>query len=130
MDNINNHNENKVTSPDQLLEDINSDKSLRPTSFNDFIGQEKIIDNLKVYIKAAKNPLRFIGINKIGLERNGFKKSQIENVSSMCRILFQEGNNNSKAIQILEKNIKNCIEKEEMIKFIKNSRIGILKGFY
>ena len=54
MDNTNNHNENKVTSPDQLLEDINSDKSLRPTSFNDFIGQEKIIDNLKVYIKAAK----------------------------------------------------------------------------
>ena len=54
MDNTNNHNENKVTSPDQLLEDINSEKSLRPTSFNDFIGQEKIIDNLKVYIKAAK----------------------------------------------------------------------------
>ena len=54
MDNTNHHKENKVNSPNQLLEDIHSDKSLRPTSFNDFIGQEKIIDNLKVYIKAAK----------------------------------------------------------------------------
>ena len=93
-------------------------------------GGSLVRKDVPPYIKAAKNPLRFIGINKIGLERNGFKKSQIENISSMCRILFQEGNNNSKAIQILEKNIKNCIEKEEMIKFIKNSRIGILKGFY
>ena len=53
MDNTNHHKENKVTAPNQLLEDVHSDKSLRPTSFNDFIGQEKIIDNLKVYIKAA-----------------------------------------------------------------------------
>jgi len=54
MDNTNHQNENDITSPNQLLEDINSDKSLRPTCFNDFVGQEKIIENLKVYIEAAK----------------------------------------------------------------------------
>ena len=54
MDKTNHQNENNITSPNQLLEDINSDKSLRPLSFNDFIGQEKIVDNLKVYIEAAK----------------------------------------------------------------------------
>ena len=54
MTNTNHQNENKVTSPNQLIEDINSDKSLRPSTFNDFIGQEKIVDNLKVYIEAAK----------------------------------------------------------------------------
>ena len=46
MDKTNHQNENKIISPDQQLEDINSDKSLRPSSFSDFIGQEKIIDNL------------------------------------------------------------------------------------
>ena len=45
-----NQNENKVTSPNQLLEDVNADKSLRPTTFSDFVGQEKIVENLKVYI--------------------------------------------------------------------------------
>ena len=54
MDNTNHQNENKIISPNQQLEDINSEKSLRPASFSEFIGQEKIIDNLKVYIKAAK----------------------------------------------------------------------------
>tara|TARA_B100000900_G_scaffold282262_1_gene241555 strand:+ start:1357 stop:2379 length:1023 start_codon:yes stop_codon:yes gene_type:complete len=53
--NKNNHqDDNKLTSPNQLIEDINTDKSLRPLSFNDFVGQEKIVENLKVYIEAAK----------------------------------------------------------------------------
>ena len=54
MDSTNHQNKNNITSPNQLLEDINSDKSLRPLTFNDFIGQDKIIENLKVYIEAAK----------------------------------------------------------------------------
>ena len=48
----------------------------------------------------------------------------------MYRVLFQEGNNISKAIEIIEKKYKNSVEKEEIIKFIKNSKSGIIKGFY
>tara|TARA_B100000614_G_scaffold7435_1_gene6922 strand:+ start:7460 stop:8482 length:1023 start_codon:yes stop_codon:yes gene_type:complete len=54
MDKNNHQDDNKLTSPNQLIEDINTDKSLRPLSFNDFVGQEKIVENLKVYIEAAK----------------------------------------------------------------------------
>ena len=54
MNNTNHQNENKITSPNQLAEDVHPEKSLRPQCFNDFIGQEKIIQNLKVYIEAAK----------------------------------------------------------------------------
>ena len=46
--------QNDLTSPQKQLEDVQSDLSLRPDSFTNFIGQSKIIDNLKVYIKAAK----------------------------------------------------------------------------
>ncbi len=53
--NTDNHNiQNDLTSPQKQLEDVQSDLSLRPDSFTNFIGQSKIIDNLKVYIKAAK----------------------------------------------------------------------------
>ncbi len=31
------------------------DKALRPNSFNEFVGQKKFIDNLKIYIAGAKN---------------------------------------------------------------------------
>ena len=48
-----NSNEN-LTSPKKIEEDQTNDNSLRPQSFNDFVGQSDIIDNLKVYIEAAK----------------------------------------------------------------------------
>jgi Holliday junction DNA helicase RuvB len=53
--NKDNHNsQNELTSPQKQLEDVKADFSLRPDSFDSFVGQEKIIDNLKVYIKAAQ----------------------------------------------------------------------------
>jgi len=55
MDKQNHQEDEKITSPDQLIEDINTDKSLRPMTFNDFVGQEQIVANLKIYIEAAKN---------------------------------------------------------------------------
>ena len=55
MNKANHHNQNELTSPAQQSEDVQSELSLRPDSFDNFIGQTKIIDNLKVYIEAAKN---------------------------------------------------------------------------
>mgnify|MGYP001381993467 FL=1 len=55
MDKQNHQEDEKITTPDQLIEDINTDKSLRPMTFNDFVGQEQIVANLKIYIEAAKN---------------------------------------------------------------------------
>ena len=54
MNNANDNIQNDLTSPIKQVEDIQSDISLRPDSFDNFIGQQNIIENLKVYIKAAK----------------------------------------------------------------------------
>lgn len=43
----------KNTTPERFNDDIELDKSLRPKEFNDFIGQQKIVNNLKVFIQAA-----------------------------------------------------------------------------
>jgi holliday junction DNA helicase RuvB len=41
-----------ITSPEKFPED-EIDSSLRPRTFDDFTGQKKIVDNLKVFIEAA-----------------------------------------------------------------------------
>ena len=41
------------TSDNLPSEDKEFDKALRPTSFNDFAGQESILDNLKIFVEAA-----------------------------------------------------------------------------
>jgi len=43
-----------ITDPKELNEDIRLDNTLRPLSFNEYVGQEKIKDNLNILIEAAK----------------------------------------------------------------------------
>lgn len=43
-----------VINPKQLNEDRYLDSTLRPTSFNEYVGQEKIKENLNILIEAAK----------------------------------------------------------------------------
>lgn len=42
------------TSPERLEHDAEVDQTLRPLQFDEFVGQEKIVENLKVFIAAAK----------------------------------------------------------------------------
>ncbi|MCS7180818.1 MAG: Holliday junction branch migration DNA helicase RuvB [bacterium] len=45
----------RMTSPEIRNEDIKYENTVRPRNFNEFIGQEKVKENLKVFISAAKN---------------------------------------------------------------------------
>jgi Holliday junction DNA helicase RuvB len=40
--------------PETLEEDFGFEQSLRPTSFSDYIGQQKVKDNLSVFLRAAR----------------------------------------------------------------------------
>ncbi len=42
------------TTPEQLVNDAELDQTLRPLQFENFVGQKKIVDNLKIFIAAAK----------------------------------------------------------------------------
>ncbi|RMD94405.1 MAG: Holliday junction branch migration DNA helicase RuvB [Calditrichaeota bacterium] len=42
-----------MTSPEPFTDERDFDRTLRPTSFDDFIGQDKLKENLRVFIQAA-----------------------------------------------------------------------------
>ena len=44
-----------ITSPDRFEADVLVEQTLRPSSFDDFVGQQETVENLKIYIKAAIN---------------------------------------------------------------------------
>ena len=48
-------NENRIVTPDYTETDREIENSLRPKTLNEYIGQEKVKENLKVFIDAAKN---------------------------------------------------------------------------
>jgi holliday junction DNA helicase RuvB len=46
--------ENDITCQDGLLHEQEHERSLRPAGFNEFIGQKKLTENLKIFIQSAK----------------------------------------------------------------------------
>lgn len=46
--------EDRILDPSEITEDTESDNPLRPQSLDEYIGQEKVKENLKVFIDAAK----------------------------------------------------------------------------
>ncbi|MBQ6848011.1 MAG: Holliday junction branch migration DNA helicase RuvB [Clostridia bacterium] len=46
--------ENRIVSPDYSFTEDEAELSLRPKTLNDYIGQDKVKDNLRIYITAAK----------------------------------------------------------------------------
>ncbi|HEX9653605.1 MAG TPA: Holliday junction branch migration DNA helicase RuvB [bacterium] len=47
--------EKKATTPERLEGENELDKTLRPLQFGDFVGQDKIKENLAIFIRAAKD---------------------------------------------------------------------------
>lgn len=46
--------QNRIVNPNKTDLDFDTDNPLRPNSINDYIGQEKVKENLSIFIKAAK----------------------------------------------------------------------------
>lgn len=91
-------------------------------------GLSKIVKDVPPYVIAARDPLTYEGINSIGLSRRGFESFKINELKEIYRIIFQERRNLTHALDLIETNFKVTPERDEIIRFIRNSTRGIIKG--
>ena len=82
------------------------------------------------YVKAAREPLSFVGINSVGLRRRGFSSSKIIDIQNIYRILYQKKYNNTQALEIIAAELSPTPERDEIIQFVENSQRGIMKGYF
>lgn len=93
-------------------------------------GGSLVRKSVPPYIRAAREPLSYIGVNRIGLERRGYNVEQINRIHEIYRILFVKGLNISNAISELKSSIPACSELDEVLHFIKaTEKTGILRSF-
>jgi UDP-N-acetylglucosamine acyltransferase len=90
-------------------------------------GHTVVRKDVPPFIKAAREPLSYMGINIVGLQRRGFSKETINEISSIYHILFVEKNTTSVAMGIIEKKFDSSPIKEQILGFINQSRTGIIK---
>ena len=91
-------------------------------------GASLIRKSVPPYIRVAREPLQFIGVNTIGLARRGFDKESIKTIEDIYRIIFVRGHNLTNALEIVENEIPDCTVRQEVIEFIRSQKEGIVRG--
>ena len=92
-------------------------------------GGSLVRKNVPPYVKAAHEPISYVGINSVGLRRRGFSEENITEIQDIYRTIFVKGYRNSFAIEKVKEEMPSTPIREEIISFIVNSPKGIMKGF-
>jgi acyl-[acyl-carrier-protein]--UDP-N-acetylglucosamine O-acyltransferase len=92
-------------------------------------GGSLIRKDIPPYVKVAREPISYAGINSVGLRRRGFTNDKIFEIQKIYRSIFQMKMNTTQAIEYIEKEMLPTVERDEIITFIQNSPRGIVKGY-
>ncbi|MFT7036517.1 MAG: UDP-N-acetylglucosamine acyltransferase [Cyclobacteriaceae bacterium] len=93
-------------------------------------GGSLVRKDVPPFVKGAREPLSYVGINSIGLRRRGFSPEKIREIQNIYRILYQRNYNTTQASEIIEAEMEATPERDEILQFIKNSKRGIMKGYF
>ena len=92
-------------------------------------GHTVIRKDVPPYVKAAREPMSYMGINIVGLQRRAFSAEKIETISRIYHLLFVANSSTSSALETISEKVPEGETREEILKFIKDSRIGIIKRY-
>lgn len=92
-------------------------------------GGSLIRKDIPPYIKVAREPMTYAGINSVGLRRRGISNEKIIEIQNIYRVIFQMKMNVSQALAYAEKELAPTPERDEILLFIQNSQRGIIKGY-
>lgn len=91
-------------------------------------GGSLVRKDVPPFIKAAREPLSYCGINTIGLRRRGFSNDKINEIQEIYRHIYLKGLNNADALELIEADISPSPERDEVLHFIRSSERGIMRG--
>lgn len=92
-------------------------------------GASQVRKDVPPYVKAARNPLSYAGVNAVGLRRRGFTSEQMNVIQGVYRVLFQKSKNVTQALAVIEEEFEPSPERDLIIEFLHNSPRGLMKGY-
>ena len=89
-------------------------------------GGSRTSQDVPPYVIAGKEPIRYAGINIVGLRRRGFSNELIELIHEAYRLLYSKGVR-AEGILEIKKNLRITPEIQYIIVFVESSGRGIIK---
>lgn len=91
-------------------------------------GASLVRKDVPPFVKAAKEPLCFAGVNAIGLKRRGFSEDDVRHIEDIYRIIYVQNNNITRALQIVKTELRQSAYTSLIASFIESSEKGVIKG--
>ncbi|MCO4815230.1 MAG: acyl-ACP--UDP-N-acetylglucosamine O-acyltransferase [Flavobacteriales bacterium] len=94
-----------------------------------FIGGASLVrKDIPPYVKAAREPLNFAGVNSVGLRRRGFSDAEVREIEDVYRILYVQNNNVSKGLKAIKETMPEAKLRDQIISFVESSEKGVIRG--
>lgn len=93
-------------------------------------GGALVNKDIPPYVKAAREPISYVGLNTVGLHRHGFDQEKIQLISEIYRILYLSDLNVSNAVKLIRQNIPASSIRDEILSFVENSERGIIRSAF
>ena len=90
-------------------------------------GHTEIRKDIPPFIKAGRNPLTYVGVNSVGLQRRGFSLEKVNEILDIYRHLYNKNMNTTQALDFIEERLPLSAERNDILKFIRSSEKGIVK---
>lgn len=92
-------------------------------------GGALVNKDIPPYIRAAREPISYAGINIVGLKRRRFTNETITEIEEIYRLLYNCGMNVTEAVAHIENEVTPNEVRDTILNFIKNSERGIVRGY-
>lgn len=92
-------------------------------------GGSLVDKDIPPFVKAARYPISYAGVNSIGLQRRGYSHEVIDNIANIYRYVFLNGWNISHAVEAVKENYGHTDEGKQVLSFIGNAQTGLMKGY-
>lgn len=93
-------------------------------------GGALINKDIPPFVKAAREPIAYTGINSVGLRRRGFSSETIREIQEVYRYIYMSNLNVSDAVERIEAELPATPERDEILQFVRNSKRGIIRGYF
>ena len=92
-------------------------------------GGSLIDKDIPPFVKAARYPIQYCGVNSLGLQRRGFSSESINRISDIYRYIFVKGLTVTDAVEQVKELYGHTDEGKQILAFIGNADTGLLSGY-
>jgi UDP-N-acetylglucosamine acyltransferase len=92
-------------------------------------GHTVIRKDVPPYVKAAREPMCYMGLNIVGLHRRSFPQQEIDQISRIYHLLFVGNHSTTTAVNMIKEQVADGERKDEILTFVQSSKAGIIKRY-